>query len=175
MKLGFNQIMNRKVAIWLLMVALIISLTSNIVLILNYPQPISRRDLSVLVRGTSSGPRTLEIVDVENSDSKDVIEQVVETLFSHNLYDPDLPRINLLAESYYWKNKTVLQIKLREGILFHDGTPFNASAAKWNLDRLQYLTNATGNNTGREIAHTQYLWMRPALLVRRPVPASREN
>ena len=74
--------------------------------------------------------------------------------------DVNLPRINLLAESYYWKNKTCLQIKLREGIHFHDSTLFNASAAKWNLDRLLYLTNCTGNNTGA-VAYTQVLWMFP--------------
>jgi ABC-type transport system substrate-binding protein len=49
---------------------------------------------------------------------------------------------------------------LRKGILFHDGTSFNADAAKWNLDRLQYMINATGTNYG-VVAHTQSLWMFP--------------
>ena len=109
---------------------------------------------------TSAGPHTLEVVDAWDSASNNVLEQVVETLFTNNLSDLDLPRINLLAESYYWVNLTTLQIKLREGILFHDGTPFNAVAAKWNLDRLNYLINATGDNTGT-VAQTKSLWSFP--------------
>jgi len=37
-----------------------------------------------------------------------------------------------------WKlapDKSYYQFKLREGVKFHDGTAFNAQAAKWNLDR----------------------------------------
>ncbi|MHA1187487.1 MAG: ABC transporter substrate-binding protein, partial [Candidatus Heimdallarchaeota archaeon] len=110
--------------------------------------------------GTFPGPTTLEPVDSWDSASNDVLEQVVETLFYYDLTDIDLPRINLLAYSYHWVDTTHLQIKLREGILFHDGTPFNAVAAKWNLDRLLFLTNCTGTNTG-QVAHTQSLWMFP--------------
>ena len=133
---------------------------SNVMLFLNYPQPAPQRDLSTLVIATSSGPDTLELTDAWDSASYQILDQVVETLFSHDLRDPELPRINLLAESYHWENATILHIKLREAVLFHDYTPFNATAAKWNLDRLQYNINATGTNTG-EVAHTQPLWMRP--------------
>ena len=142
-----------------LSVALILSIIGNGILIFNYPQQPSQRDPLTLVVGTSSGPITLEIVDSDHT-SEDTLGQVVETLFTNDFYDPDLPRINLLAESYWWENTTTLHIKLREGILFHDGTTFNASAAKWNFDRLQYLINATGTNKG-DVAHTRELWMRP--------------
>ncbi len=152
--------MNKKyLAIWILSIILIISSITNVVIILNYPK-VTPEDISTLVIGTSAGPHTLEIVDSWDSASNDVLEQVVETLFSHDLRDPTLPRINLLAESYYWQNKTSLQIKLREDISFHDGTPFNSIAAKWNLDRLLYLTNCTGKNN-RTVAQTRTLWLRP--------------
>jgi ABC-type transport system substrate-binding protein len=143
-------------------VALIISIIGNTIIIFNYSPspPPSQKDPSTLVVGTSSGPSTLELVECWDGASEDVLSQVVETLFTNDLSDPELPRINLLAESYWWKNATTLHIKLREEILFHDGTAFNASAAKWNLDRLQFLINAWGNNTG-EIAHTAFLFMRP--------------
>ena len=153
--------MNRKrVVVSVLSIAFIISSITNVVIILNYPQDSNAEDLSTLVVGISDGPNTLEIVEAWDDASNVVLEQVAETLFSNDLRDPALPRINLLAESYYWHSNTSVQIKLREDILFHDGTPFNSTAAKWNLDRLLYLTNCTGNNMG-EIAQTQSLWKRP--------------
>ena len=159
-----RDLSRKNIALWSITIALGLSIISNIVIISNYPQPLHIKDPTILVIATASGPHTLEIVDVLDTDwrhvSNGVLEQVVETLFSHDLRDPDLPRINLLAESYYWKNKTTLQIKLREGVIFHDGTPFNASAVKWNLDRLQYLINATGTNTD-EVAIIRSLWLRP--------------
>ena len=112
------------------------------------------------VRSTSSGPATLELCDSWDSASNDVLEQVIENLYFYDLDDPDLPRINVLAHSTWYSDLTTVHIQLKEGILFHDGTEFNAAAAKWNLDRLQYLINATGTNHG-EVAHTQSLWMFP--------------
>jgi len=151
----------KNIAIMVLIVTLVASGVGNIVLyILSIPEPTVEDTSYSYRRATSSGPYTLEIVDSWDSASNDVLEQVVETLFFYDLSDVDLPLIFELAYSYYWTDTTHLQIKLREGILFHDGTDFNAAAAKWNLDRLLYLTNCTGTNTG-EVAHTQSLWMFP--------------
>jgi len=48
------------------------------------------------------------------------------------------PRTNkmepLLAESWTWKDDTTLQLKLRKGVFFHNGEPFNADAAKFSLE-----------------------------------------
>ncbi len=114
----------------------------------------------ILKVGITTTPVTLEPVDCWDSSSSDVIEQVVETLFTNNFSNLELPRINELAKTYWWEDTTTLQITLRQGIFFHDDTPFNASAAKWNLDRLLYLTNCSGTNTG-EIAQTTVLWLLP--------------
>jgi peptide/nickel transport system substrate-binding protein len=40
-------------------------------------------------------------------------------------------------------DKSSITFKLRQGIKFHDGTPLNAQAAKWNLDL--FLTRGTGS------------------------------
>jgi ABC-type transport system substrate-binding protein len=152
---------NRKnIVIIVLIGALLVSGVGNIFFIQIGPPPLFPEEGVTYVRSTSSGPHTLEITDTWDSASNDVLGQVVETLFFYDLDDPDLPRINLLAHSHWWVDNTTLQIQLKEGILFHDETPFNAEAAKWNLDRLQYMINATGTNTG-EVAHTQSLWMFP--------------
>lgn len=153
----------RNVVVWILVAALVISGISNIILVINYPQPSTSRDPDTLVVGIAYNPSTLEIVNTRfgrDHVSNNILGQIVETLFTNDLTDPKLPRINLLAESHCWENTTTLHIKLREGILFHDGTPFNATAVKWNFDRLQYLINATGTNDG-EVADTRSLWMRP--------------
>ncbi|MFX1355114.1 MAG: ABC transporter substrate-binding protein [Promethearchaeota archaeon] len=97
-----------------------------------------------IVVGTLSPPHVLDPVNSWDSASNDVLEQVVETLFSYDLSDHMTPRIPLLAETYWWENSTTLHIKLKEGILFHDLTPFDANATKWNLDRILYFFNCTG-------------------------------
>jgi len=151
----------KNIAITVLIVALIGSGVGNIVLVMFGSQPEGPPAEGVTyVRSTSAGPATLELTDSWDSASNDVLEQVVETLFFYDLDNPDLPRINLLAHSAWWQDGTHVQIQLRKGIIFHDGTDFNAVAAKWNLDRLQYMINATGTNTG-EVAHTRSLWMFP--------------
>ena len=37
--------------------------------------------------------------------------------------------------SWRYVDTTTLEIKLRAGVRFHDGTAFNAAAVKWNLER----------------------------------------
>jgi peptide/nickel transport system substrate-binding protein len=112
------------------------------------------------VVGTTENPITIDPVNAWDTVSYNVISQVAETLFTYNLSNPDLPAVNYLAESYWWYNATILQIKLREGIYFHDGTPFNAYAAEWNFNRILYLTNCTGSNTG-DVAVPSVLWFFP--------------
>ena len=152
----------KNIAITVLIVALIGSGVGNIVLVMFADTGVTGPPAEgvTYVRSTSAGPNTLELTDSWDSASNDVLEQVVETLFFYDLSDPNLPRINLLAYSAWWQDIDTVQIQLREGIIFHDGTAFDGAAAKWNLDRLQYMVNATGTNTG-EVAHTRSLWMFP--------------
>jgi len=57
---------------------------------------------------------------------------VVETLFK---LTPDGKIEPLLAESHQLSpDGRQMTIRLRRGIRFHDGTPFDATAVKWNLD-----------------------------------------
>ncbi|WP_087972419.1 ABC transporter substrate-binding protein [Oceanobacillus rekensis] len=41
-----------------------------------------------------------------------------------------------LAESWEFTDNTTLLLNLREGVTFHDGTPFNAEAVKFNIERI---------------------------------------
>jgi peptide/nickel transport system substrate-binding protein len=54
-----------------------------------------------------------------------------------------------LAESWSYSDPQTLTIKMRSGITFHDGTPFNAEAVKFNLERI--LDPATASSTRSEL------------------------
>lgn len=48
--------------------------------------------------------------------------------------------VPMLAESWEFdEDDTVLRLHLRDGVVFHDGTPFNAEAVKANIERGQTL------------------------------------
>jgi len=73
-----------------------------------------------------------------NSQAWQVIYNVYETLYTYPFNEsnsqPDIP---LLAAALPEVSVDGLNytIALRQGITFHDGTPFNASCVKWNFER----------------------------------------
>ena len=131
----------KNVVIIVLSFALVVSGVGNIILASrNTPAP----TYNILVRGTGAGPYTIDPVNCWDSASSDVILQVCEGLFSYDLSDLNLPRVPRLATGFWWKNTTHLDITLRQGVMFHDGAIFNSTSAKWNFDRIMYLTNTSG-------------------------------
>ncbi|MFX0177529.1 MAG: ABC transporter substrate-binding protein [Candidatus Hodarchaeota archaeon] len=111
---------------------------------------------TTLVFGTMYGPRRLDPMDSWDGASNQVLEQVVETLVAYDYEhvdsngDWDYPLIPWLAES--WSiDGTFLQytFTLKQGVTFHDGTPFDANAVKFTFDRMLWALNATGTNTVR--------------------------
>src|SRR5690606_22095009 len=42
-----------------------------------------------------------------------------------------------LAESWEQTDETTYVLQLRQGVKFHDGTPFDAEAVKFNLERMR--------------------------------------
>jgi peptide/nickel transport system substrate-binding protein len=100
--------------------------------------------LKILVVGTESGPNDLDPTDSWDSASSDVIEQVVETLFTYDtrqyVVDESTPRISWLAygEPLWSMGNTVMTVDIRPGISFHDGTPMDAAAVAWNFNRFMY-------------------------------------
>jgi ABC-type transport system substrate-binding protein len=121
-------------------------------------------DLETLVIGTGSGPHDLDPVDSWDSASHDVIEQVVETLFTYDtrqyVIDETMPRINWLATGYSWDvTNTILTVDIRIGVYFHDGILMDADAVAWNFNRFRYLMNHTGGipSDGRTVkVHSLY-------------------
>ena len=58
---------------------------------------------------------------------------------------PNSDIINCLAINDTWSPDALnLTCELRQGVVFHDGTKFNATAVKWNFDRMAYWGNFSG-------------------------------
>lgn len=76
--------------------------------------------------------------------------QVAEGLFEYDYWNPTNPITNNLAISSEWSDDGLnFTCTLRRGVEFHDGTTFNASAVKWNIDRLYYfIENKPWNVSG---------------------------
>ncbi|WP_312073322.1 glutathione ABC transporter substrate-binding protein GsiB [Atlantibacter sp.] len=92
-------------------------------------------------------------------DANDTLSQQVAKSFYQGLFglDKDMKVKNVLAESYTVSDDgMVYTIKLREGVKFQDGSDFNASAVKVNLDRASNPDNKLKRyNLYKNIASTE--------------------
>ncbi len=86
-----------------------------------------------LTVGFLSDSKTLDPIYSVQFTERQVLYLVFDTLVK---YEPDFSIKPELAESWTLENdgKRVV-FKLRAGVKFHDGTPFDAAAVKWNIDR----------------------------------------
>ncbi|BAS26388.1 ABC transporter substrate-binding protein [Limnochorda pilosa] len=79
-----------------------------------------------------------------------VFENLCDKLFN---VDPSLNLVPELALDYQVSpDGRTVTLPLREGVVFHDGTPFDAEAARYNLER---SLNLTGSLRRSEIAQIQ--------------------
>src|SRR2546430_4950981 len=75
----------------------------------------------------------------------------------HNIYEPLVTldtRLGIkpgLAESWSQPDPKTLVFKLRRGVKFHDGTDFNAEAAKSNFDRMKTEPKSIRKGEGANI------------------------
>jgi glutathione transport system substrate-binding protein len=72
-------------------------------------------------------------------DANDTLSQAVAKSFYQGLFgfDKDMKMVPVLAEGYTTsKDGLVFTVKLKSGIKFHDGTPFNADAVKVTFERV---------------------------------------
>ncbi|MHA1887457.1 MAG: ABC transporter substrate-binding protein [Promethearchaeota archaeon] len=92
----------------------------------------------ILGKGGEGFIESLDPVAYRYTSEYDVIAMVCEPLFTEKVLGEGMSGI--LGTSYTYVNSTTLEIHLREGVTFQDGTPFNATAAKWNIDRFFALS-----------------------------------
>jgi len=80
-------------------------------------------------------PSTLDPLGMTDTPASNVFMHVAEPLFR---VGPDGELEHVLAESYEASDDSLVwTFFLRQGVEFHDGTPFNAEVAKWNLIRFR--------------------------------------
>jgi peptide/nickel transport system substrate-binding protein len=83
-----------------------------------------------------------------------ILEQICEGLFDYKISSEGTSSIiSNLATSYEWSDDDLnLTCRLKRGVQFHDNTPFNAQAVKWNFDRFDTLFSFSA---------ASYIWKLP--------------
>lgn len=121
---------------------------------------------TTLILASWDDPSELDPQASWDSGSIDVIDQVGEGLFAYNLSDPSLAIVpRLVADSFNpataWSPAgDALTVPLRQGVLFHDGTPFNATAVVAMWARMDWMLNTTGTNMDR-VTDVEELYLLP--------------
>src|SRR3989475_3121566 len=111
---------------WLALVALMIGPGMAV--------PAAPQPAGTLVVGLVAEPVNLDPAQVTDLNSNRVGRRIVETLVTFP--DESTQIVPGLAESWtISKDGLKYTFKLRKGVAFHDGTPFNAEAVKFSIER----------------------------------------
>ncbi len=86
-----------------------------------------------LIVGRGGDSVLLDDGAMTDGESARVVNQIIEPLV--RLAGTSTEPIPWLAESWETEDSQTWTFHLREGVTFHDGTPFNAEAVAWNIDR----------------------------------------
>lgn len=117
----------KKLIVWLVVVALVLSLAGC-----GGKKAAPVKDTLVVAQGTDVD--NLDPHGVTSTPAAIVTEHIFETLVTLDENFQVIPRLATSwepsSDGMYWT------FKLRQGVKFHDGTPFNAEAVKFNIERL---------------------------------------
>ncbi|MHA2006197.1 MAG: ABC transporter substrate-binding protein [Promethearchaeota archaeon] len=99
----------------------------------------------VFIYGTQRGILVLDPLlahEAVHEESLYILENIAESLFDYEITAQGSSIVSNLALSGVWSDDGLnFTCTLRKGVKFHDDTPFNATAVKWNFDRLYRLRN----------------------------------
>jgi glutathione transport system substrate-binding protein len=97
-----------------------------------------------VVLAVSGQPDSLDPYNTNTTLTQALLKNFYQGLFG---FDKDLKIVNVLAEGFtVSKDGLTYDFKLRQGVNFHDGTPFNAEAVKVTLDRAVNPENRLARN-----------------------------
>ncbi|KAB2336622.1 glutathione ABC transporter substrate-binding protein [Cytobacillus depressus] len=100
----------------------------------NKEQPIAKKEGKDITIAVAS-----DFISMDPHDTNDTLSYSAQKTMLEGLvgFDKDMKVIPVLAEEYSVNEAaTEFTFKLRQGVTFHDGEPFNAEAVKANIDRL---------------------------------------
>lgn len=113
-------------------------------------EPVAAQETRTFVIGLSSKPRSIDPAVIQLLPDLQLMDAYLEPMWkfidSDDLYNLE----NRLGLDFIQVDDYTVEIPLRQGVLFHDGTPFNASAVKWNWDRFLFnIPRAPGTEPAR--------------------------
>ena len=88
---------------------------------------------STLVVDTTAEAESLDPALVAQVSGFSVIESIFDNLIERDYSGQLVP---MLAESWSFPDPTTIEFKLRQGVTFQNGEPFNAASVKFSIDRL---------------------------------------
>ncbi|MBW4647838.1 MAG: ABC transporter substrate-binding protein [Kastovskya adunca ATA6-11-RM4] len=88
-----------------------------------------------LTVGTTLKPRTLDPADAYELASSNILQSLGDTLYTYELGTDQIKPELATAMPEISEDGLTYKIPLREGVVFHDGTPFNAEAMEFSLKR----------------------------------------
>ncbi len=95
------------------------------------PTPLPQRD--VIIVGMSAGPDTLDPADHRNRQSETVLRNMFDGLVTRDKSSG----VHLeLAEEMNWLDDKTLEVKLRQGVMFHDGVEMTADDVVFTFERI---------------------------------------
>eukprot|EP01037_Dinobryon_pediforme_P001959 gene1959-1993_t len=92
----------------------------------------TRAQAQTLRFGLNNDPDLLDPTTSRTFVGTAVMTAICDKLFD---FDANLNLVPKLVASYEWTTPTVVVLKLRPGVKFHDGEPMDAAAVKYTLDR----------------------------------------
>ncbi|HUM16862.1 MAG TPA: ABC transporter substrate-binding protein [Candidatus Nitrosotalea sp.] len=127
--------------------AVFVAVAAGAVVLAAGVSPLPAQPANTLVVGLVAEPVALDPAQVTDLNSTRVGRRVVETLVA--FADESTQIVPGLAESWtISKDGLSYTFKLRKGISFHDGTPFNAQAVKFSIER-QFNPEHPANKLGK--------------------------
>jgi peptide/nickel transport system substrate-binding protein len=98
-----------------------------------HPVPVAAQTANTLVIDTTTEAESLDPALVTQASGASIISSIFDNLIERDYTGALVP---MLAESWSFPDPTTVEFKLRQGVTFQNGEPFNAAAVKYSIDRM---------------------------------------